>query len=154
MKRSLTFVVAALLAASIQSPATAAEKWQAGNGRGPCSGWFSDVKPTMGNVEVARRVELTIRCADRIWPIDLDYALAIAERESGMWPWALNPSSGCAGIYQHIQPAWQGRVQEYIHKDWYSKWRWRIGISVFDMRANVLVAIQMMYHSGYGDWAL
>jgi len=153
VKRLLTAsLVVGLTVGLLSSPATA-KTWHPGNGQGPCSGWFSYVRPSMGVEEVARRTELTIRCAARTWPINVDTALYIGRRESGLWPWAANPS-GCRGVFQHQIAYWSGRVHDYIHRDWYSKWRWEQGISVFDMRANVLVSIQMMHAGGWSNWGM
>lgn len=135
------------------------------DGRGPCSGWFSEVRPDMNRNGVAgdigdkalvrHRVEHLIDCAVRIWPVagGTYYARAIAERESGFWPWAQNPSSLCSGLYQHVLSLWPGRAQAFLRRDWFSPWRWSRGISVFDARANVLVSIRMAHAGGWGPWS-
>ncbi len=118
-------------------------------GRGPCSGWFSTVRPAMGQAEVERRVRLLIACAERKWPTPggLATALYIADRESSFWPWAQNPSSLCSGIYQDVLSSWPGRVAQW----WEPEWFWRTP-SVFNARANVIVNIRMMSVVGLGPW--
>jgi hypothetical protein len=104
----------------------------------------------MGQARVHHKVEHLIDCAVRIWPVAGGnfYARSIAERESHMWPWALNTSSGCAGLYQHVQSLWAGRVAAY----WNPAWFWRVP-SVFNARANVIVSIRMAHSGGWGPWS-
>jgi hypothetical protein len=76
------------------------------------------------------------------------HALYVADRESGLYPWAYNSGSGCAGLFQHI--TWTGRAAMYLH-------RWQFGPnawlpSAFDPRANALVAAAMVRLYGWGPW--
>jgi len=123
------------------------------NGRGPCSGRYSDVTPNMPLEQIQHRTQVTIACAERIWsvPGGLSSALFYANRESHFYPWAANPS-GCLGVYQHMSRYWPGRVSAWIDRNWYSKWRWDQGISAFDMRANVIVTMRMAHSTGWGPW--
>lgn len=151
MKR---LIVAALIAASMATPAHA-------EGKGPCSGWFSNVRPDMNHNGVAadttdralvnHRMERLIACAVRLWPVAGGYfeALRIAHRESGypwIWPWAYNPS-GCAGTYQHMLRYWPGRVARW----WNNSWLWKTP-TAFNPRANVVVTMRMVNAEGWGPW--
>jgi hypothetical protein len=138
MKR---FIVAALIAASMTSPAHA-------EGKGPCTGWFSNIRPSLGIARVHHRVEHLIDCAVRIWPVPggTFYARAIAERESHMWPWAYNPS-GCAGLFQQMLRYWPGRRATYWNRSWF----WKVP-SAFNARANVIVSIRMAHVGGWRPW--
>jgi len=71
-------------------------------------------------------------------------ALAIAQRESGLAWYAVNPSSGAAGVYQHLPQYWKARVLSYPAL--------RLGPSVFNARSNILVAIRMAHSGGWGPW--
>ena len=121
-------------------------------GYGPCSGWFSDITHTMPMTKVVDHTKRTIACAVEQWPVPggLSYALAIADRESHFDPEAYN-SSGCAGVFQHQVRYWSGRLG-LLERSWYSAWAWERGISPFNMRANVIVAIRMAHSSGWGPW--
>ncbi len=152
MRRLVQLVlVATLIAGASTSPAHA-------QGQGPCSGWFSNVRPDMNHngvidandrARVHHKVEHLIACAVRIWPVagGVYYAQAIAERESSMWPWAQNVSSLCSGVYQDVLSLWSGRVQRYWDPDWF----WRTP-SVFNARANVIVNIRLAHDAGWGPW--
>lgn len=145
MKRVLLVAVFMFTMNALFGPAQTAQA----EGKGPCSGWFSTVRPSMGTTEVERRVRLLITCAERKWPTSpgLDHALYIAERESSFWPWAQNPSSLCSGVYQHVLSAWPGRVALWWDPDWF----WRTP-SVFNARANVIIAIRMAHVYGWSPW--
>ncbi len=68
-------------------------------------------------------------------------ALAIAARESHLYPRAYNRSSGALGIYQHLRRYWPGRANEYGFRGW----------SGFNARANIFVTMKMVRHLG-GWW--
>jgi hypothetical protein len=149
MKRTIAISsLAALLTLGLPMTAHA-------EGTGPCSGWFSNIRPAMGQARVQHRVEHLIDCAVRIWPVAGGnfYARSIAERESGDWPWAVNESSGCVGLFQHVASMWPGRARFYLHRGWFSRWAWDRGISPFSARANVLVSIRMAHSGGWGPWS-
>jgi hypothetical protein len=119
---------------------------------GPCSEpWHRKIRPAMGVERVTRRVDALIRCAVDEWsvPGGASYAIAIADRESSRWPWAVNEASGCLGTYQHIGSAWAGRAREYLEHAWFP-WAWPVG--ALNARANVLVSIRMAHDPAIG-WA-
>jgi hypothetical protein len=140
MKRLLA---ATLIVASLATPAHA-------EGKGPCSGWFSNITHTMPMTKVVEHTKLTIACAVGLWPVPggLSYALAIADRESHFDPEAYNPS-GCAGVYQQMLRYWPGRVRAWFPRGWF----WKVP-RAFNMRANVIVSIRMVHAGGWGPWAL
>ena len=118
-------------------------------GKGPCSGWFSNITHTMPMEKVVDHTKRTIACAVEkfgLGNVSLSTALAIADRESNFDPEAYNPS-GCAGVYQQMVSYWPGRVAAWWDKDWF----WRTP-SAFNMRANVVVSIRMMAHGGMSNW--
>lgn len=120
-------------------------------GKGPCSGWFSNITHTMPMPKVVDHTKRTIACAvERFGQgrVSLSTALFIADRQSHFDPEAYNPS-GCAGVYQQMESAWAGRRASYWERDWY----WKLP-RVFNMRANVIVSIRMMATTGLGDWSM
>lgn len=74
--------------------------------------------------------------ADRV-----DAALAVLWCESRGDPWATNPSSGAAGLYQHLPRYWADRA---------SKAGWA-GADIYDPTANVAVAAWLS--AGGSDWS-
>jgi hypothetical protein len=129
--------------------------------RGPCDEDRYRVRPAMGHEEVARRVRALIRCATERWsvPGGPAKALAVAECESGFWPWA--NGNGNLGVYQHRDRYWQGRVRSLLRERWFSARAWsRIDRdatvhpgAAYLARANVLVAIRMAHRDGWGAWS-
>jgi len=83
-----------------------------------------------------RQVKLLIRCAARRWevPGGPAKALDIARCESGYRPDAYNPG-GFAGVYQQPIRYWPERSDKYGFP----------GRSVFNGRANVIVAIRIAH---------
>lgn len=119
-------------------------------GKGPCSGWISNITHTMPMDKVVDHTQRTIECAvERFGQgrVSLSTALAIADRESHFDPEAYNPS-GCGGVFQQMIRYWNGRRDKYWNPDWY----WKLP-RVFNMRANVIVSIRMMANTGLGDWS-
>lgn len=120
------------------------------DGQGPCSGWFSDVRPSMDSSKIVDHVQHLLVCVERKWPVPggIDKVFAIVDRESSFYPWAQNPSSLCSGLFQDVLSLWPGRVAAY----WNSDWLWRAP-SVFNARANAIVNIRMIHSSGsWGPW--
>jgi hypothetical protein len=93
-----------------------------------------------------QKVRWLIACANLQWPVDLSTALYIAERESHLDPFALNESSGCAGVFQFARGTFASLVDSWPRMN-----RWT-GTWVFSARANVLRAIRLAHESGWGPW--
>lgn len=149
MRRTITRItLAALILTGVLTSTPTANA----QGRGACSGWFSEIRHDMPLAKQQDHTKRTIACAVALWPVPggLDLALFIADRESHFDPEAYNPS-GCAGVYQHMVSLWPGRLH-WLHHDWFSPWMWDRGISAFNMRANVLVTIRMASTSGWSAW--
>jgi hypothetical protein len=88
--------------------------------------------------------EPVIRCAAAWKGIDFSEFLAVAQRESGLNPYAVSYTGCCKGLFQ-------------LHEDYFAAWaqrytdlRWFGGIvpSYFDPRANALVAAGMWAAQG------
>ena len=76
-------------------------------------------------------------------PEHVDLALTIISCESGGDPNAQNPSSGAAGLFQHIPRYWDARVAAAGMP----------GASIFDPIANVAASAYLAYSDGWGHWA-
>jgi hypothetical protein len=89
------------------------------------------------------QLKSVIRCAAHRWkvPGGVAKALSVARCESGFNPRAYN-ASGYAGVYQHAVRYWRQRADE-----WGFPRR-----SVFNGRANVIVAIRMAHALGWSAW--
>ncbi len=148
MKRAF---VAAIVAAVLAVPMTAEAKPNLGRWRGPCSTFAEgenltpavyQANPAKGQQQIIRLITCVFR---RFAPGNEATAVAVARRESGLWPWAENSSSGCAGLFQHI--TWTERISMV------PRWMFAPGYhpSAFDPRANALVAAFMV--AGVGAWS-
>ena len=93
--------------------------------------------------------KLTIACAVHKMPVagGVTRALCIAERESGFYEKAYNPS-GSSGIYQVIPSTWASWTAHFAN------WRHQHAIptNVFSGRANILVSIKSARTWGWGPW--
>lgn len=76
-------------------------------------------------------------------PEHVDLALRIISCESGGDPNAQNPSSGAAGLFQHIPRYWDARVANAGMP----------GASIFDPIANVAASAYLAYTGGWGHWS-
>ena len=76
-------------------------------------------------------------------PEHVDLALKIISCESGGDPNAQNPSSGAAGLFQHIPRYWEARVAGAGIP----------GASIFDPIANVAASAYLAYTDGWGHWS-
>lgn len=137
---------------------TASGRW-----RGLCSTWLygERLTPARWASNVARGIRMIKRligCVfDHFAPGNGTYALAIAQRESGFYPWAQNVYSLCSGLFQHILSAWPSRAASYLPRS-----QWGPGVLwpdsehttrlVFDPRANAMAAAKMVAGSGWGPW--
>jgi hypothetical protein len=115
-----------------------------------CTGWQYRVEHSTPLTTRERRMKKLIACVFREAGIgeEGDYAKVIADRESGLEPWALNSSSGAAGLFQHIQSYWPGRAHA-LPRPQFPRWP---ESSVFNARANAWAAARMVKASGWGAW--
>ena len=154
MKRLLTAsLVVGLTVGLLASPATATQAQPPlGRWRGPCSTWeygenLTPASFTTHPAKAQRQIDRLVVCIfDHYAPGNSSMALYVMRRESSGYPWALNSSSGCAGLFQHI--TWTGRAVEMLE-------RWQFGPNAwlptaFDPRANAMVAALMV--AGFGAW--
>jgi hypothetical protein len=97
-----------------------------------------------GNVAFSQdEIRHTIRCAVARWPVPggVDYAFAVARRESGFQALSQNPSSSASGVYQFVNGTWASQIQargEFIHRQ-------EVERSVWNGRSNVLIAIKLVH---------
>ena len=75
-------------------------------------------------------------------PSDVDLALLVISCESGGDPNAVNPSSGAAGLFQHIPRYWPERAAAVGLP----------GAPIFDPVANVAAAAWLVYTVGWSPW--
>lgn len=89
------------------------------------------------------QVEKLIRCAAERWsvPGGPDKAVAVARCESGMNPY--REGSGVGGVFQHSLRYWPERATRFGFDGW----------SVYNGRANVMVAIQYAHLYGWSAWS-
>jgi hypothetical protein len=73
-------------------------------------------------------------------------ALAIAYRESHYQPGAKNPRSSAAGVFQVVSGTWRYFVGHF-------RWGHRVGTSVYDGRANVILSLRYVRARGWGPWS-
>jgi hypothetical protein len=139
MSKLMTIALGATLAVSLATPASA-QPWR----NDECRYQFVDHHRNWSKEEV----KLTIRCAAHKFGVSVGKALHIADRESSFYQFAKNPYSSAAGIYQHIQSYWYGRVRSFIQA--VPKYR-PIGTSVFNARSNVMVSLHMA-RSSWSPW--
>ena len=98
-----------------------------------------------------REVVLTVKAAfRRIAPGHVSTALRVADCESGFNEYAYNSSSGASGVFQHLAHYWPGRTTLPRST---GPLRVRVGASVFNARANAIVAAYMVRSSGWGAWS-
>jgi hypothetical protein len=98
-----------------------------------------------------REVRLTIRAAVDRWsvPGGTREALAVAGCESGLSPKAENPYSSASGVYQIVHAtwvSWRSSISGIAR-------RFRLKRSVFNARANVIVAIVHAHRYGWSAWS-
>jgi hypothetical protein len=115
-----------------------------------CTGWEVRVDHRTALSVRERRLKRLIRCVFREVgiPSQGQYATVIADRESGLAPWAYNTSSGASGLFQHLRSYWPGRAHDLPKVEFP---RWPVS-GVFNARANAWAAAQMVKASGWGAW--
>lgn len=96
-----------------------------------------------------RENHLTEECFAKKLGVSVATAHYVVDRESGHNEKAYNSYSGAAGLYQHLSRYWAGRVSAFDNLlD-----RYRVkNRSVWNPRANALVAMAMVRTSGWGAW--
>ncbi len=90
-----------------------------------------------------------ITCATHKWPVPggAEKAICIAERESGLIPWASSPTGQYLGLFQHSAEAWSDRYDEWTRP------YWELKRSALNGRTNTIVTIRMANEDGWGPWA-
>lgn len=132
---------------------------KANQDRGPCDAerWLR-ITPKEWTPQLVRGL---IRCAVDRWPVPggASKAIAVFTCESGLYPGAIGGDN--LGVAQHKARYWLGRVNSWLHPDWFNDAQWaRIDQTAsvshpqpaFVARANVIVAVRMV-HSLPGAWA-
>ncbi|HKX76497.1 MAG TPA: transglycosylase family protein [Acidimicrobiia bacterium] len=77
-------------------------------------------------------------------PGDVARAIRIVKCESGGNPAAVNPSSGAAGLFQHLPRYWKARAADAGFP----------GASPLNVEANVAASAWLVYHGGgFAHWA-
>lgn len=115
-----------------------------------CTGWQYQIRRTTAPAVRERRVARLIRCvfAENGIGGQASYAVTIADRESGLAPWAYNSSSGASGLFQHLRSYWPGRARALPSRQFPR----HPDSSVFNARANAWAAARMVRASGWGAW--
>ena len=90
-----------------------------------------------------------ITCATDRWPVPggAEKAICIAERESGLIPWASSPTGMYLGLFQHSAADWPDRYDEW------TKPIWELKQNPLNGRTNAIVTIRMVNDGGWGPWA-
>ncbi len=99
-----------------------------------------------------------IRCAVDRWPVPggKSKAIAVAQCESGLWPWAVGGDN--IGLYQHKKAYWFDRVDKFLKRRWFKTRQWDILQNdyrgAFIARANVILSIRMVHSSwSWSAWS-
>jgi hypothetical protein len=109
-------------------------------GRSGARGGAGAVPATAGGGSVR---SLVVALFSRIaGPGQVGMALCIANRESHFNPYARNPYSSAAGVFQWVASSWVN----YSHRYGYA------GASVFNAYANIAVAAHAVADGGWGPW--
>jgi hypothetical protein len=121
---------------------------QAKEHTGPCTGSRGFVTRQMPLAVQQQKVRWLLACFNLVYPVPggLGYATQIAERESHLDPFALNESSGCAGVMQFARGTWDGLVDSWpLMNEWTGTW-------IYSARGNVARAMRLAHEAGWGPW--
>lgn len=97
-------------------------------------------------------VKDTIRCAFiRVGDASQrEYALYVADRESGFVPTAGESSGGYGGLFQHSTYYWPGRYADFPMME---KW-FNLPNDILDARTNAFVTARMVGEGNWDPWIL
>ncbi len=126
----------AWLADRVKTRSRAAERSHGGNG-GSAGGMT--LAAASGDSVRGMVISLFSRIAG---PGQVGMALCIANRESHFNPYARNPGSSAAGVFQWVSGSWATYSRRYGYG----------GASVFDAYANIAVAAHAVADGGWGPW--
>lgn len=93
-----------------------------------------------------KEAKMTIKAAVARWPVSLNMAMYVANRESGFYYKANNPTSTAAGIYQFVKGTWESAHRMFTKLN---KWT---SDHVYNARANILVAIKFVHTHSWSPW--
>jgi hypothetical protein len=104
-----------------------------------------------GNGWSSRDVRQAIRCAVEHWnvPGGKRKALSVARCESGFDPHNTTSLSSAKGVYQFLDGTWAAVRRHYQDL----RRRWNMARSVFNARANVVLAIRYAHAGGWSPWS-
>lgn len=104
-----------------------------------------------GNGWSARDVRQAIRCAVSHWSVSggVHKALRVAKCESGFNEKNRNSTSSASGVYQFLRGTWHSVKQHYREV----RRRFDLMRSVFNARANVMLAIRYAHAGGWSPWS-
>lgn len=140
MRKAVIIGVAALALISGGDSANAA-----GDMSNPCHRHTWVPRSMRYTAEARSRVLRLASCASfHFWPHHADLLVAIASRESGLDPFAANPTSSARGLYQHILSYWAGRAAAYLRRSWFKVWP----VPWWNARAQTIVTVRMMRATG------
>jgi hypothetical protein len=140
MRRLISItLITTMMTALTPTTLRAAEDWRARE----CRYQYADGRTGWTPTEVAT----TIRCAAPRFGVSTATALAIAWRESHLGQYAVNPSSGACGVFQHIPRYFGARLRAVPSE------LGPFGHSCFNARDNVLAALWLA-RGGWGPWGL
>jgi hypothetical protein len=118
---------------------------------GPCSGGDYYVTKQTPPLLRETKVKLLIRCIFTYGGIgdQAEFAITIADRESGLVPWAWNRWTDCRGLFQHLGRYWPARARA-LPARFFPRWP---NSSAFNARPNIWAAMQMVRANGWGAWS-
>jgi len=126
-------------ASAIRHQAWLARQTKSRSSRGGTAG-AGAIRATAGGASVRGMV---IALFSRIaGPGQVGMALCVANRESSFNPYARNPYSSAAGVFQWVSSSWASYSRRYGYA----------GASVFNAYANIAVAAHAVRDGGWGPW--